>query len=1065
MASAQSPAQNPPATSQFITGTANVKWGNPEPGTGGQPKTLIVLTDDQGQSIALDVDPAALESAGGVDAIDRKRVQVETKIQVTSSRSSVDVLQVESIALDKSGSLRAPSGPLPITGTQRFVSVLCRFSDSTGVTPKSASYISSLVVGATRPQINHFWREQSFNLINIDGSDTAGWFNLPQPRSYYVVNNQLQFLRAAQDCTAQANPTIDFNQYLGINLIFNQDLDGSAWGGSEFLTLDGTTKSWPMTWMPPWGYSNQGILGHEMGHAYGLPHSSGPYGQTYDSKWDVMSHAGYGLGAPDPTYGYVGMGTISYHKDKLNWIPGSRRYDAASGSNQTITIDGLAQVPPTTGTYLMAKIPIGGSSTRFYTVEARKFQGYDVKVPGEGIVIHSVDTARQSNALVVDPDNNNDPNDAGAIWLPGETYTDAANGITIAITSATTDGWQVSVQLGGVAGPANDLFTSASPITTFPSTRTLSTSVATTEPNEATTLTACPSSNVPIGKTVWYRYSATVSTTITVDTIGSSFDTVLAAYTGSTLAGLSRIACDDDSAGASKSRVQFTTVAGTTYYLQAGGWGGASGNLIVNFASTAPPGPANDSFASAETIANLPATRTVTTTAATTETSEPTALTGCPTTNPTTGKTVWYRYTPTANATITVDTAGSGFDTVLAAYTGSTLAGLTRLICNDDITGAQTSRVQFSATAGTTYYVQAGGYGGAGGSLVVNFSATSPTADLSITKTDGRTSIAAGAITTYTIAAQNAGPTVVSGATVMDSFSGQIQSANWTCVAQSGSTCPASGSGNLNAQVNLAVNGTVTFTVNATISPSATGTLTNTATIVAPAGVTDPNSSNNSATDLTTLTAPPPNQVTNIRVKALSMTSLRIEWDYSGPTSDNFRVVQWTGAQWVHLQPLASGSARSWDHTGLVPGTNYVYTVDALNGSGGANGCQVGNCLSANATTYNPTGSAGVSVTRSGSVLLATLTSRPGCGPISSIQFGDSGQLFRNAQVTVISPSGGPSAQGAHFLYAPPAGTTSVSVTIGRVVPSGDATVNPVRIIDGCGESQTFIGGGASAFN
>jgi len=42
---------------------------------------------------------------------------------------------------------------------------------------------------------------------------------------------------------------------------------------------------------------------------------------------------------------------------------------------------------------------------------------------------------------------------------------------------------------------------------------------------------------------------------------------------------------------------------------------------------------------------------------------------------------------------------------------------------------------------------------------------------------------------------------------------------------------------------------TVTFTLSGTISPSATGTLSNTATVAAPAGVTDPNPANNAATD------------------------------------------------------------------------------------------------------------------------------------------------------------------------------------------------------------------------
>lgn len=64
------------------------------------------------------------------------------------------------------------------------------------------------------------------------------------------------------------------------------------------------------------------------------------------------------------------------------------------------------------------------------------FSGYDGhvngRISGEAIVIHKVDTALSSrNARVVDPDNNGNPNDAGAMWLPGETFTDMTNGITV----------------------------------------------------------------------------------------------------------------------------------------------------------------------------------------------------------------------------------------------------------------------------------------------------------------------------------------------------------------------------------------------------------------------------------------------------------------------------------------------------------------------------------------------------------------------------------------------------------------------------------------------------------
>ena len=125
-------------------------------------------------------------------------------------------------------------------------------------------------------------------------------------------------------------------------------------------------------------------------------------------------------------------------------------------------------------------------------------------------------------------------------------------------------------------------------------------------------------------------------------------------------------------------------------------------------------------------------------------------------------------------------------------------------------------------------------------------------ANLAITKTDGVTTATPGGSVTYTIVASNAGPSAVTGATVADTFPAAL-TCTWTCVGAGGGTCTAAGSGNINNTVNLPVGGSVTYTASCTIAPGATGSLANTATVSAPAGVTDPNLANNTATDTDTL--------------------------------------------------------------------------------------------------------------------------------------------------------------------------------------------------------------------
>ncbi len=133
-------------------------------------------------------------------------------------------------------------------------------------------------------------------------------------------------------------------------------------------------------------------------------------------------------------------------------------------------------------------------------------------------------------------------------------------------------------------------------------------------------------------------------------------------------------------------------------------------------------------------------------------------------------------------------------------------------------------------------------------------------ADLSITKDDGVSTVTAGSSTTYTIIASNAGPGDVTGATVTDNFPAACTSVSYTSVAAGGASGnTASGSGNINdTALNLPSGSSVTYTATCNIAAGGTGSLSNTATISS--ATDDPNPNNNSATDIDTIVLPPPEQ-------------------------------------------------------------------------------------------------------------------------------------------------------------------------------------------------------------
>jgi uncharacterized repeat protein (TIGR01451 family) len=127
-------------------------------------------------------------------------------------------------------------------------------------------------------------------------------------------------------------------------------------------------------------------------------------------------------------------------------------------------------------------------------------------------------------------------------------------------------------------------------------------------------------------------------------------------------------------------------------------------------------------------------------------------------------------------------------------------------------------------------------------------------ADLAMTNTDGVTVAIPGGTLTYILTATNNGPNDAIGATVVDDFPDSLTGVTWTCSATAGSSCPASGTGDISHPVILLTGGVATYTVDVDVSPTATGTIVTTATVAPPVGLTDPDLSNNSATDTDTVT-------------------------------------------------------------------------------------------------------------------------------------------------------------------------------------------------------------------
>jgi uncharacterized delta-60 repeat protein len=260
-----------------------------------------------------------------------------------------------------------------------------------------------------------------------------------------------------------------------------------------------------------------------------------------------------------------------------------------------------------------------------------------------------------------------------------------------------------------LAQPANDNFTSA-PLLDFIGTAGSTTGSnvgATREPGEPLILTNAG------GASVWYKYIVAADGVVSIDTIGSDFDTTLGVYVGTSVDKLSLIAEDNNSGGGGTSRVQFNAPAFSTVYIAVDGSNGATGNIVLNWGETQQTADgANDMLAQATPLTGNSGTIFDLNLLATTEIADQINGTG--------PNSMWYTWTATSDGIVTFDTFGSSFDTVLNVFVGAppilSLAG-----ANDDFLGRKTSLVSLRVTSNTVYHISVSGYQGASGGIQLNW--------------------------------------------------------------------------------------------------------------------------------------------------------------------------------------------------------------------------------------------------------------------------------------------------------------------------------------------------------
>lgn len=119
-------------------------------------------------------------------------------------------------------------------------------------------------------------------------------------------------------------------------------------------------------------------------------------------------------------------------------------------------------------------------------------------------------------------------------------------------------------------------------------------------------------------------------------------------------------------------------------------------------------------------------------------------------------RTLWWRWTAPSSGQVIFGTSGSSYETVMGAYTGTSLSSLTR-VAQNHVAGNGVTYLAFDVTSGTTYNVVVDGVNGTRGALLLDYRMTTATTAVDM-KLSGPSTAYQGQDYNYTMTVNNTGP-------------------------------------------------------------------------------------------------------------------------------------------------------------------------------------------------------------------------------------------------------------------------------------------------------------------
>lgn len=350
--------------------------------------------------------------------------------------SGVNILTLAADGGGGGGSNGGTTGSLPNTfGEQLTAVLLVNFQNNATYQPWTPDYVQAFVFGT----VSNFFAENSNGQTWLTGN-VYGYYTLPidqtcSPSTISTYANQ-----------AAIAAGVDLSSYSRLVYLFPA-ITTCGWSGQG--TVGGTPST---AWIN--GRFNLRIVGHELGHNFGLLHShdldcgtavvgdncaTGEYGDNLDI-----------MGSPNPGH------FTAYQKERLGWLT------SGAGGITTVAGDGNYLVEPyetTPGTnpkvlkILRGPDPSTGKNVWYY-INYRQASGFDGFLSTNqnvlnGVVFHlGTETDANSSQLLDMTPASTSPDLDDAALEAGSSYTDSVAGVTVSVASADALGATINVTTG-----------------------------------------------------------------------------------------------------------------------------------------------------------------------------------------------------------------------------------------------------------------------------------------------------------------------------------------------------------------------------------------------------------------------------------------------------------------------------------------------------------------------------------------------------------------------------------------------------------------------------------------